>query len=371
MRLTIVTCSGRCGSTLLSQILSDHRDVLSVSEFFSALKAVAGGREFPTGYLHGSQLWGMLAQDAPGLTTLLRSGLKLPEMQYEPGRSQFTADTGIPLAYHSLIPMLSDDPDALFDQLAREVPSWPIRPAADQYRAFFRYLAGLSGRTVVVERSATTSSLIPLLHQVFPEARFVHMHRNGADCVLSMSRHPAFRREALLVNALRKAAADEVSASSLAELTEKMPEFKGVVGPPYDPGAFHAYPLPVAFFAERYWAPMESKAAEALGELPPEHWTGLRYEDLLAAPRDVLTDLSDFIGVPADADWLERAARRIDPARPGSAAAALSPDELAEVESVCAPAAEAIGRVFARHGTLGGGTLGGLAPAPTVTAGRP
>jgi hypothetical protein len=363
MRLTFVTCTGRCGSTLLTSILNDHRDVLSVSEFFSALKAVAGGREFPSGYLHGSQLWGLLAQEAPGLTALLRSGLKLPEMRYEAGRSQFTVETGIPLAYHSLLPMLSDDPDALFAQLARDVPSWPIRPAADQYRAFFRYLAGLYGRTVVVERSATTSPLIPLLRRLFPEAGFVHMRRNGPDCVLSMSRHPAFRREALIVTAMRKAAAAGVSAGSLTELAERMPEFKGVLEAPYDPDAFRAYPVPVAFFAERYWTPMERKAAQALGELPPERWTGLNYEDLLAAPREVLTELAEFIGVRADRDWLERAERRIDPGRPASAAAALSAAELAEVEAACAPAAEAIGQVFASHGTLGEPalTLGGTA----------
>lgn len=354
-KLAFVTCTGRCGSTLLSSILHDHPDVLSVSEFFSALKAVAGGREFPSGYLHGSQLWGLLAQEAPGLTALLRSGLKLPEMQYEEGNGQFTAETGIPLAYHSLLPMLTDDPDALFGQLAREVPTWPVRPAADQYRAFFGYLAGLSGRSVVVERSATTSSLIPLLRRLFPEAKYVHMHRNGADCALSMSRHPAFRREAVIVTALRKAAAARVSASSLAELAEKMPEFRGVLEPPYDPAAFRAYPVPVAFFAERYWTPMERKAAEALGELPPECWTALRYEDLLAAPAAVLAGLADFIGVPASPDWLERAVRRIDPARPGRAAAVLGAGELAEVEAACAPGTEAIGRAFAVHGTLAGG----------------
>jgi hypothetical protein len=351
MRLTFVTCTGRCGSTMLSAILHDHQDVLSVNEFFSALKAAADGPEFPSGYLHGSQLWGMLAQDVPGLTALLRSGLKLPEMQYPAGGCQFTLETGIPLAYHSFLPMLSDTPDALFDQLAREVPSWPIRPAAEQYRAFFGHLADLAGRKVVVERSATTSPLIPLLRRLFPEARFIHMHRNGPDCVLSMSRHPAFRREALIITALKKAAAAGVSASSLTDLQEKMPEFKGVLVPPYDAEAFLAYPVPVSFFAEKYWTPMERSAAVALAELPPDCWTGLRYEDLLAAPREVLTGLALFLGIPADPEWLESAVRRIEPGKPGRAAAVLSTQEQAEVEAACVPATDAIGRIFARHGS--------------------
>ena len=99
--------------------------------------------------------------------------------------------------------MLGADPDWLFDELAAEVPRWPRRPAAAQYQDLFGYLAKTLGRPVVVERSASSLHLIPLLHAQFPAARFVHLHRDGPDCALSMSRHPAFRREILALGAVR------------------------------------------------------------------------------------------------------------------------------------------------------------------------
>ena len=37
MQLTFVVGTGRCGSTLLSRLLREHPDVLSMSEFFSTL----------------------------------------------------------------------------------------------------------------------------------------------------------------------------------------------------------------------------------------------------------------------------------------------------------------------------------------------
>src|SRR5437899_860494 len=81
-----------------------------------------------------------------------------------------------------------------FVELAAEVPRWPRRPAARQYQALFGHLAGRLGRPVVVERSAASLHLIGLLREQFPAARFVHLHRDGPDCALSMSHHPIFRR---------------------------------------------------------------------------------------------------------------------------------------------------------------------------------
>ncbi|HEY1618748.1 MAG TPA: hypothetical protein VGG25_14090 [Streptosporangiaceae bacterium] len=54
---------------------------------------------------------------------------------------------------HSTLSLLSDDPDGLLDVLAAELPGWPRRSAAGQYRALFAFLAGYLGRPVVVERS--------------------------------------------------------------------------------------------------------------------------------------------------------------------------------------------------------------------------
>ena len=56
MQLTFVVGTGRCGSTLLSRLLREHPDVLSMSEFFSTLRiaAASGPRGFPVGEMDGA-----------------------------------------------------------------------------------------------------------------------------------------------------------------------------------------------------------------------------------------------------------------------------------------------------------------------------
>jgi hypothetical protein len=46
MRLTFVVGTGRRGSTMVSAILREHPDVLSMSEFFGTLRTAARGGPF-------------------------------------------------------------------------------------------------------------------------------------------------------------------------------------------------------------------------------------------------------------------------------------------------------------------------------------
>jgi hypothetical protein len=68
-----------------------------------------------------------------------------------------------------------------------------------------------------------------MLHRHYPQARFVHMHPDGPDCALSMSRHPTFRRQVITAGAahavglppsagLRRVAVDETALSLRNEL---------------------------------------------------------------------------------------------------------------------------------------------------------
>jgi len=180
--LTFVVGTGRCGSTLLSRVLREHPDVLCMSEFFGILRlAGASGRSgFPVGDLTGAELWDLLARPFPMLDAMVAAGLQTAEMIYPFGTGRFEPATGVPLISHFALPMLAADPDELFGELAAEVPRWPRRPAALQYQALFGYLAGRLGRPVVVERSAASLHLVGLLHEQFPDARFVHLHRDPA-----------------------------------------------------------------------------------------------------------------------------------------------------------------------------------------------
>src|SRR6266700_1582825 len=263
--LTFVVGTGRCGSTMLSRILREHPDVLSMSEFFGILRlASSSGRSgFPVGDMTGAELWELLARPFPMLDAMVTAGLRTAEMIYPFGAGRFAPATGVPLISHFILPILAADPDELFGALAAEVPRWPRRPAAGQYRALFGYLAGLLGRPVVVERSAASLHLVGRLHEQFPAARFVHLYRDGPDCALSMSRHPMFRRAILAIAALR--------ATRLPP-TATLPQIQA-----------------------------------ALRELSPGRRPRMQYEHLLRDPVASLTRLAGFIGVNAPTSWLDQA----------------------------------------------------------------
>src|SRR2546421_6520953 len=82
VELTFVVGTGRCGSTLLSRLLREHPDVLSMSEFFSTLRiaAASGPAGFPTGDMDGAQLWQLLVRPFPMLDAMISDGLRTDEM---------------------------------------------------------------------------------------------------------------------------------------------------------------------------------------------------------------------------------------------------------------------------------------------------
>jgi len=327
---------------MLSRLLREHPDVLSMSEFFSTLRiaAASGPARFPVSDMDGGQLWRLLAAPFPMLDAMISDGLRTSEMLYPEG-GRFAPATGIPLVSHYVLPMLGADPDWLFDTLAAEVPRWPRRPAAAQYQNLFGFLAGLLGRPVVVERSASSLHLIPLLHAQFPAARFVHLYRDGPDCALSMSRHPAFRREILAIGAVR--AARLPAGSTLQQVNDALPErFRGLICPPYDARRLRDFPIPVEVFGRDRWSPMICAGVAALAQVPGKARTSLRYEDLLADPVTNLARLAEFIGISAPEEWLKQGGRTVDPARTGTASAELEPDALARLRAACEPGARAL-----------------------------
>ena len=303
MELTFVVGTGRCGSTLLSRLLREHPDVLSMSEFFSTLRiAAASGRpRFPASDMDGAQLWRLLASPFPMLDAMISDGLRTSEMLY-PDHGRFGADTGIPLVSHYILPMLGADPDWLFDELAAEVPRWPRRPAAAQYQNLFGYLSGLLGRPVVVERSASSLHLIPLLHAQFPAARFVHLYRDGPDCALSMSRasrvppgDPGHRRGAGRESSprVRRCSRSTTRCRSASAASSARPMTRGSSG---------SFPIPVEVFGRDRWSPMICAGVAALGPgCPrPAGQPAVRGPDS-PTPRPAWPGSRRFIGISAPA----------------------------------------------------------------------
>lgn len=191
--LTIVVGTGRCGSTMLSDLFAVHGDVLSLSEFFACLSPLA----FPDGPVSGTEFWRILAEPRLKPNVLIRHGAAPDEFRYLEQDRRFTGKA-VPAISLVTLPALVSDPDALYDELEKTVPGWAAAPVRVHYRCLFEWLADRLARDIVIERSGGSLRFLPRLAECFPDAKFVHVYRQGADCALSMSRHPSFRLTAAI-----------------------------------------------------------------------------------------------------------------------------------------------------------------------------
>lgn len=282
----------------------------------------------------------------------------MPEFLYPQltGTRYSARSGGIPAVCMTVLPHLSSDPDLLFDELAAEVPSWPDQPAARHCQRLFAWLAARSGGTVAVERSGFSLGSIPWMRRQFPGARFVHLHRNGPDTAVSMSRHAGFRlllvfldaMGALDLRALADCAPERAAAFDPAALPIGLAP---VLGDRYDRDYLMSLDLPVARFAT-LWSELIRAGVCALSGLPAEASMSLAYEDLLADPHEQLRQLAAFIGVTAPRSWLRASAAALDPRRAGAAARLPQPD-LDKVRERCKPGEAALSLVGADHARAG------------------
>ncbi|GAA4079363.1 sulfotransferase [Streptomyces shaanxiensis] len=335
--LTFVIGTGRSGSTALSRILNAHPDVLSLNEFMASV----GDAAFPEGTVTGEEFWQALYRPAPHFERMIRSGLPLPEFLYTRRPGRYTArTTGIPALSLMVLPHLTDDPDGLLDELAAAVVRWPERTAPEHHRALFGHLCGRFGRTAVVERSGYSTGWAPGLREAFPDARFVHMFRDGPDCALSMSRHPGYRT-ILLLREIKEHAGIDSFADLTPEHVRALPaDLSPLLDDRFDPALVRDRDLPLRRFGA-LWSELVTDGTEFLTRLPADQRTTLAYEDLLDKPAEELTRLAEFIGVDPRPQWLHAAAAQLDHSRRGSARR-LPPAELAELTESCAPGTRAL-----------------------------
>ena len=311
-RPAIVVSTGRSGSTLVSNMLREHPDVLSLSEFFVMLREDA----FPEAAVSGPRFWEILSRPAESLRRLQRSQLTFDEVLYRPGPGRrFTYEAGIPPVVLTTLPHLTRDPEELFDELAEWVPGVDERPIGDQYRRLFDWLCRRFGRRVWVERSGVSLPMVRVLARLFPDAGFVHLHRDGRECAVSMSLHDGFKLLALRqhpeLSPPDLVDGDRISRDALAR-AQIPPEVLGGI-----------------------WSDMTLAGAAELAQLEPGRVALLAYEALMNDPAAELRRLTAFIGVEADPGWLERASSLVQPRSPRWTA--LPGPERRRLTEACAP----------------------------------
>lgn len=325
--------TGRCGSTLLSQMMAEHPATLSIFEFFTGLDVT---RRFDSALVGGDEFAALISRDNPIVTMVVRRGYAVPEITYpfdRPG-ARYSRDNGLPWVLVSALPAMSDDPDTLFDETMAFASSLPKQPLFQHYRRLFDWWAQRSGRQHWIERSGSSIDYLGALHQLFPDARFVHLHRDGHEAALSMREHAPYR---LAVSLLFQLPPEGMSLDELGKLDP--------AGPP-DPNDLVSRILatepPVEYFG-RYWAQEITNGAQAAAGLTSDQYLQVGFEDLLADPKRVLGSIGDFFELGDGGGWLDRAAALVR-GTPSTRFDKLLPEERVRLAEACLPGMQLVGR---------------------------
>lgn len=280
--LVFVLGTGRCGSTLVQEVLARHPDVAFVSNVED---------RFP------------LPPRAGRLNnTLWRA---LPPSAAQKGRARYAPSEAYRALDREVSPMLST-PDR--DLVAGDVTPW----LAGRLRAFVNERWEAQGKPAFLHK-LTGWPRAGLLAEVFPEARFVHVVRDGravANSWLQMAWWPGYRGpEGWSFGPLSPAHREEYERSDRSFVT----------------------------LAGIGWKLLMDAYEQARAALPADRWLDVRYEDVLADPAGRFAEMLDFAGLPPDDRFDAELARyRFSTSRRAAYAADLGPENLRRLEDTLA-----------------------------------
>lgn len=340
-----VLSTGRCGSTALSLALRQHEQVLSLSEYWMAVNSQA----FVPAACTGSQFFAMLTRPRAHMSRILTPASARKEFLYsyaadESGRpARFTPKTIPPIMY-MFLPHLPADPHEVLDELAGIIPAWPRAAIEAQHRRLFDCLAARFRRAVWVERSGASLIYAASIIARFPDAKFIHLFRDGPETALSIRDYPPLANLARLWKQNRAIGIDlmrppfRLGDSALIAVMERLFARFSVQRP-------ERQPLIPPETAGEFWAAMILNGLAAMEGLPKTRLLSLSFEALTADPAHHLQRVAEFI-LPqpefagANAVWAARQAP--DFARPPSRAPALSDAERRGLDAACASAMAAL-----------------------------
>lgn len=152
-----------------------------------------------------------------------------------------------------------------------------------------------TGKTVFGDKTPHYGYHLRALRVLWPDLKVIHIHRDGRDTAVSMSRHPGFQLSA------------QVGVDDWSVLAPVGHILKPVKPIGEDPRAYL-----------ELWARQIERIAENLAGLPSEATLEVRYSDLLNQPQSEMQRVARFLDLPADASWLAGCAKEVE--RPATVA---------------------------------------------------
>jgi len=266
---------------------------------------------------------------------LLKNDLKVDEFLYPLGPGARYSAEDVPPILCTALPHLTDQHEALWDELAEVLRNRVDGTLAEHYRFVFDWLAGRFNKKAWLERSGASLLFVPILARFFPDARFVHIFRDGRDTALSMYRHHFFRLRVQSWQQLSRVGLDAMHPFNLPGVSPWVPFFENLMFRHFDADRYRRTEMPVAAFGA-YWSSMIERGLGYLQALPPERVLVLRYESILSDPKAELSRFINFVGTEFENQaWLDAAAAM--PVTKAPAWHALDATTQAQLTEACAP----------------------------------
>lgn len=330
----LVLSTGRCGSTMISDILNTHPRVLSLSEFFSTT-GLAPFRHRRPG---GAQMWRIYSEQSHRTRLMLRGDFD--ELLYPFGNAaaRYTR-ADVPPLLCTTLPHLTDQYETLYDELAQTAPSWPRLTTADHFRRLFQWLGRRLGKEVWIERSGASLLLASRLLREFPEARVMHVYRDGRETALSMRGHYMFSMMVAAIRGLRSLGIDALRSMSQGRRWDSIsPWLEVVYSRLFSPSRLPYDKVQLADYG-RFWSGMIERSHTLFQDLPPEKLLNVKFEAVQANPESEIRRIIRFISPElAEEQWIQAAAQIPHPTT--GRFARLEAAEQAALTEACRPGLE-------------------------------
>jgi hypothetical protein len=244
--------AGRSGTTLLYKLLCLHPDVAYISNYENRFSILPKG-------------W------ASALT--VRSTQAKLSAWFNQGNAYFvqrpwakklisTPVEGEPVYARSGIP------------LHPEKDYRPDSETCNRLRDHFEKIRVASNSAVLLSKRTANNRRIPTLCEIFPQAKFIHLIRDGRDVAHSLSHVEWWEDHVLWWDGRRARDLESNGAQRLA-------------------------------LCARNWVYEIAELRKSLASVPEGQVHELRYEDLLANPQRQLADVLKFLDLPSSAEFLQ------------------------------------------------------------------
>ncbi len=332
-----VLSTGRCGSTMVSEMLNKHPDILSMSEFFATL----GLQAFSGKKVTGDHMWHLYSHPGKRMSIIARESFSELLYPFNDPESRFDATTLPPIMAVSL-PHLTDHYEELYDEIERFARAQPKALSSEHYRALFSWLGERLEKKLWIERHGGSLLMASRLLRHFPEARVAHVFRDGRETALSMRDHPPFRVTLALIRRAKRWGIDLYRILERLERSDRMTSMLGTLQwlrSDIDGLLSERPELPEV---AKFWSDMIETGHRVFGHFGPDRLLNLRFEDLQEHPEREARRLIEFISPDLEADsWIAQVAGI--PRQTKSKFARLDPDERRAITEACRPGLELLG----------------------------